>query len=374
MNENEDMSEAEYLGDVPANAGPFEREPTPGSEESRRLADFCAKVEGDANVGAGAPKHYAKDGMSEAEHLGDVPSRDVKQPIPSLVDALDQHFKQAAKRTASGVEFNLGRLGDYEILLLNGSDHERYIALKSEKPVTDVEFCLGDFLERLELDDTWNRRAPLQEKIAVIEKELAEKADAVENFRALAENSAEEIAELKDMIDDLEADFDIQRKQIAAALADRDEAKTAWIRARADLENNQRRAKKDQEIAKAEIVRGVTKDLVDVLDSLSLVLGTKDARTGELVNGPTSGVAIVRDQLVDVLSRRGVKPIGVKTGDRFDTTRHEVVLVEDQRFGWSDCGVDQVCEVVFDGYSLGETILRPGRVRVRKPAPPMSSG
>ena len=253
----------------------------------------------------------------------------------------------ARTATTDGIEIDLGKLGRYDVCMLKGSDHGRHVRLNYSGAgmAESTEFDLDLFLELVE--------EPL-----------------VEPFRALAECHADHIRNLDGQLDDLEYEIDGLEEKVRSVEKERDEAKTTWIRARADLDNNQRRARKDQEIARMELVRSVSKDLVDVLDNLTLVLGTKDAATGEPVYREGSGIMIVRDQFVEVLTRRGVKPLDVKPGAKFDPTRHEVVLAEDQRFGWSDCGADQVCEVVFDGYSLGETILRPARVRIRKVSPP----
>src|SRR5271170_1763433 len=116
-----------------------------------------------------------------------------------------------------------------------------------------------------------------------------------------------------------------------------------------------------------EIVRSTSKDLIGILDNLTFVLNQKNP-DGTLVPRDPA-VAIICDQLVDTLYRNGVKPLGAKPGDKFDPTRHEVFLPEIPEAGYSDIGCDQVCDVVFDGYALGETVLRSARVRIRKVAP-----
>jgi molecular chaperone GrpE len=301
------------------------------TDDEKKLADLCAEVDSIASLGAEALRNRGvADGTPEAPAQAKGP-----EPAESV-----QRFRDGA------VERCLGKVGDYFVSLLH-ADHTRFVRLSGKG--TEFEFDLDLFLELV------------QEPVA-------------EPFRALSEALGEEIEELEEQTGDLADEIDGLEQKVLSVETERDAAEVKYLRARADLENNQRRAKKDAEIARMELVRSVTKDLLDVLDNLTLVLGVKDAQTGEPVYREGSGVMIVRDQFVDVLSRRGVRPLGVKAGDKFDPMRHEIVLAEDQRFGRSDCGTDQVCEVVFDGYALGEVVLRAAKVRIRKvePAPPVS--
>lgn len=141
---------------------------------------------------------------------------------------------------------------------------------------------------------------------------------------------------------------------------ERDEYYNKYLRAVADFDNYQKRARREQERFREDAVRDVLKELVLVLDNLDLAL--QNAPEGDPV---AKGVALVKEQLLRVLAARGATPLGTKTGDPFDPDKHEAVMVEPV----PGLAKDEVGMVAREGYKLGQTILRPASVQVRKAAP-----
>jgi len=148
---------------------------------------------------------------------------------------------------------------------------------------------------------------------------------------------------------------------LKAKAKERDEYYNKYLRAVADFDNYQKRARREQERFREDAVRDILKELVLVLDNLDLALQNAPAD-----DPMAKGVGLVREQLLRVLGARGAVPLGTKPGDTFDPDKHEAVMVE-QAPGLAK---DEVGLVAREGYKLGATILRPASVQVKKAAPP----
>jgi molecular chaperone GrpE len=73
------------------------------------------------------------------------------------------------------------------------------------------------------------------------------------------------------------------------------------------------------------------------------------------------GVDLIYRKLLNVLEAVGVKVI-VADGQPFDPNQHEAISHEDH----PDLESGQVIATVQQGYTLGERVLRPARVRVAR--------
>jgi len=142
------------------------------------------------------------------------------------------------------------------------------------------------------------------------------------------EESAEspQVAELKDRLLRLAAEFDNYKKRVAK---DIDSAKT---------------------VGKAELMRG----MVPVLDEFELAINAKG-----LDDESAKGIELVYSNLMDSLKREGLRTIEVD--GKFDPFRHEIVLTRES--GEED-GV--IIGVVRKGYALGDLLIRPASVIVSR--------
>jgi molecular chaperone GrpE len=109
------------------------------------------------------------------------------------------------------------------------------------------------------------------------------------------------------------------------------------------------------EAAAADLVR----DLLPLVDDLERALKAEPG--GEGAEAYRRGVELIHRQLLDLLRRRGVKPIEA-LGAEFDPHYHQAVSYESahgRREG-------EVIEEFARGYLLGDRLLRPAMVRVAK--------
>ena len=150
---------------------------------------------------------------------------------------------------------------------------------------------------------------------------------------------------------------------------ERDEYLDGWKRAKAELINY----KKEEVTRFEEIARYGTEDIVGemiaVMDNFELALDylEKDPdlplRSESRSEGVRieKGIYLIKNQIEDLLKRRGLHKIDAKPGDKFDPSRHEAISVVA-----SDRPEGTIVEVIETGYTLHGRILRPARVKTSK--------
>ncbi len=134
-----------------------------------------------------------------------------------------------------------------------------------------------------------------------------------------------------------------------------------WQRTKADLVNYKRDEAKRLEDLGRFITGGMLQDLLPVLDSFELALQSFKSSAMSAGGGHEQGVLMIRSQMLDVLKKRGVRAIEVAPGEVFNPERHESLgeIESEQASG-------TVAEEVQKGYTLGERVIRPARVRIAK--------
>jgi molecular chaperone GrpE len=130
-------------------------------------------------------------------------------------------------------------------------------------------------------------------------------------------------------------------------------------RLKADFENYRKRMLKEQtrilETAEADLV----KKLLPVIDNLERAL---DSASESESKGFVEGVSMVRELMLDVLTKEGLEVIDPE-GEHFDPEQHEAMMVVET----SECPEDMVVGVVQKGYRFSGVLLRPAMVRVSCP-------
>ncbi|WFU34326.1 nucleotide exchange factor GrpE [Bradyrhizobium brasilense] len=134
------------------------------------------------------------------------------------------------------------------------------------------------------------------------------------------------------------------------------------MRALAESENTRRQGERRTEEAQRYAIASFARELLQVVDNLrrAISAGTNRADTGQhdpLIEGVTATDRI----LTEVLKRFGVEEIKALDAP-FDPEKHEAVLEVDA-VGQPSRNVVQVLE---NGYTLHDRLLRPARVAVAK--------
>jgi len=145
--------------------------------------------------------------------------------------------------------------------------------------------------------------------------------------------------------------------ETAQLVEERDGLRDRLMRVTAEFDNYRKRIDRERREAADRAAEGVLSDLLPILDDLERALA---ADTGEAsADSYRRGVELIHRQILDLLTRRGVKPIET-VGQRFDPHLHQAVGSE------AVPGVPEgeILEELRRGYLLGDRLLRPAMVKV----------
>lgn len=156
-------------------------------------------------------------------------------------------------------------------------------------------------------------------------------------------------------------------EQLARSEAEIARLKDEYLRALAETENVRRRGARDREEASQYAVAGFARDMLAVADNLhrALMSVAADARAADpALDALMSGVEMTERELASALERHGVKRIEAE-GQPFDPHFHEALF----EIPNADVPNSTVLQVLSQGYTLNERILRPARVGVSRGGP-----
>ena len=156
-----------------------------------------------------------------------------------------------------------------------------------------------------------------------------------------------------------EAEYNQLAEDLDRAMTQAKEYFEGWQRERADFANYKRRVDRDQQTLAQNITGEILKKYLPVLDDLERAI---KARPTE---GPaatwSNGIELIMRKLQNILEAEGVRRIPAEN-EEFNPNRHEAISYEDS----PDHESGQIIEVVQQGYTLGDRILRPALVRVAR--------
>jgi|SRR5581483_8828851 len=142
--------------------------------------------------------------------------------------------------------------------------------------------------------------------------------------------------------------------EVARLTAERDEYLAHLQRMQAEFDNYRKRMLRDQTAHLERATAGLIEQLLPVLDSFELALGS----AGTDVERLRKGVELVYGELLGVLEKAGLERIEAH-GKPFDPEEHEAVMHVE-----SDDGEPGVRDVVRTGYRLKGRVIRPAMVKV----------
>ena len=130
-----------------------------------------------------------------------------------------------------------------------------------------------------------------------------------------------------------------------------------WQRERAEFANYKKRMDREREMFKFNITGNVIRSYLEILDDIELALKNKPTE-GEGANW-SEGIELIYRKFITVLEAEGVEPMQVE-GQSFDPNFHEAISQEPNE----EFESGEIIEVVRNGYSIGDRVLRPASVRV----------
>lgn len=140
--------------------------------------------------------------------------------------------------------------------------------------------------------------------------------------------------------------------------AERNEFESKWLRVVAELDNVRKRNRREladtRRFAQADVLRAFL-DVMDNFDRAMLAKG--EAEENDVADAFSEGVDLIHQNFRRVFKDKGVESIDAM-GAEFDPTVHEAVSQMPRK------GVEPgyVIEVVREGYTFGDMVLRPARV------------
>lgn len=164
-----------------------------------------------------------------------------------------------------------------------------------------------------------------------------------------------EVPELKEKLPDA-AEL---AKQLAEAQKKAQENWDTALRARAALDNVEKRATRELEQAHKFALEGFAKSLLPVVDSLER--GLEAAGTDESTKALRHGMELTLKMLLDALKKYHIEPID-PVDQVFDPTHHEALTAQPS----DTVPAHTVMTVVQKGYTLHGRLLRPAQVIVSK--------
>jgi molecular chaperone GrpE len=139
---------------------------------------------------------------------------------------------------------------------------------------------------------------------------------------------------------------------------EKDALQDRLLRTAAEFDNYRKRVERDRRDQLDAMSADALADLLPILDDLERAL---QAPATGAADSFRKGVELIHRQMLELLRKRGVKPIETVGAD-FDPRFHESVMSEsspDHREG-------EVIEELRRGYTLGDRLLRPAMVKVAK--------
>lgn len=145
--------------------------------------------------------------------------------------------------------------------------------------------------------------------------------------------------------------------ELQALIAERDDYKDKWARARADMDNYRRRMQREMEEDRKYAGLPLLKAVLPGIDGLHLAL--RAASTAKNADELIKGVEMVSRQFDAALIAVGVTPIAA-VGEPFDPNRHEAISQRPS----ADHPPMTVLDEVERGYTLHDRVVRPTKVIV----------
>lgn len=154
---------------------------------------------------------------------------------------------------------------------------------------------------------------------------------------------------------------------VATLLAENASLRDRLLRALAEAENARRQADRKADDTRKFAVADFARELLPVIDNLQRVLEAKKHRPSPENEALLEGIDSTLRMFLQTLERFGIRKVAA-LGQPFDPSRHEALMETDDPS--HPPGI--VTQVLEDGYTIQERLLRPARVVVSKRRPSMA--
>ena len=203
--------------------------------------------------------------------------------------------------------------------------------------------------EGAEDKDSMKEQENINEKIDQ-EKEQQTKIIAEDNLEKNEIESDEDNTE-KNEIESDEDNIDTLKKKLF-------ENKDKLLRALAESENTRKQIEKIRIETNKYGVQPLAREILNVVDNFNRALNLKDDNKEK---GLEEGLTLIQKEILSILEKFNVRKINA-LGEDFNANYHQAMFEKET----SEFDEGKICEIVQDGYTFHERLLRPVLVGVAK--------
>lgn len=189
-------------------------------------------------------------------------------------------------------------------------------------------------------------------------------SDAEKQQPTMPEAEASDIDITEELIDIMADEADDISPAVEAIIAERDELQDRLLRALADVENNRKRADRERREAAQYGGTKLARDLLPVYDNLNRALETVDDAQREVAKALIEGIELTLREVVSTFEKHEIHKVSPAEGDDFDPQLHQAMF--EAPIPGMDAG--KVIQVMAEGFTIGERLLRPAQVGVSSKA------
>ena len=186
-------------------------------------------------------------------------------------------------------------------------------------------------------ESTENNKTVRDEESAENNKTVSDEESAENNEASCDEDNSETVDSLK--------------KELS-------ENKDKLLRALAESENTRKQIEKIRIETNKYGVQPLAREILNVVDNFNRALNLKDDNNEQ---GLEEGLTLIQKEILSILEKFNVKKIKA-LGEDFDANFHQAMFEKDT----SEFEYGKVCEIVQDGYTFHDRLLRPVLVGVAK--------
>ena len=195
----------------------------------------------------------------------------------------------------------------------------------------------------------------------ILDQEVNESSDREAEFTKAQNDIESEFVELGEDGEEASGKDVVKRMREKIKTLEKEKAEymQGWQRAKADYSNREAQISRERmefiKIANKKLIQ----DILPTLDNYDAARANVDA-WGKVDEGWRMGIEYIFSSLVSKLEQNGLIQYG-NVGDKFNPAEYEAVEIIDAENSNID---NTVAQVMQKGYKIGESILRPARVKV----------
>lgn len=201
-----------------------------------------------------------------------------------------------------------------------------------------------------------------------------EKTKNKQELKKIAEKNEQQVSEMKkaekeakeeqkgtqeEMVTIPLNDYAAQLEEIDQLKSKVNEYSDGWQRERADFDNYRKRIQRDQDQQRQNNKIDIIQKYLVIQDDLELAFN--NLPDNDENQNWAEGITLILKKLEKILDEEGIQLIPAENA-KFDPTLHEAISNEDN----PDFESGQIIEVLKQGYTIGDQVIRPAQVRVAK--------